>query len=198
MSAFRRLLAAALLVAAPVHSQDAARTDAGAMAAKIEQVRAAVEHPRAPNAPPLRTTFTDREMNAYLAVEGPSFLPDGIAAPRFAAGAGGRVTARALVDLNTVRLAPPGGFLNPLALLSGAVEVVATGTIAADKGQGTAHFESGTIGGIPVPRTIVEQLLRFYTRTKERPQGFGLDSPFELPAGIRCVVVDAGRVTVTQ
>lgn len=187
-----------MLFAAPVHSQDAARADAASMAAKIEKIRAAVEHPRAPNAPPVRTAFTDREMNAYLAVEGPSFLPAGIEDPRFTAGAGGRVTARAIVDLNTVRLAQPGGFLNPLALLSGSVEVVATGTISADKGQGTAHFESGTIGGIPVPRAIVEQLLRFYTRTQERPQGFGLDSAFELPAGIRSVAVDAGRVTITQ
>jgi hypothetical protein len=192
------LIGANALAAAPVHAQDPLHTSSAAMAAKIAKMRAAALHLRAPNAPPLRTAFTDQEMNAYLAVEGPSFLPPGIERPQFTAQSGGRITARAVVDLDTARPEQPRGLFNPLALVSGAVEVVATGSIAADNGRGTAHFESGTIAGIPVPRGVVEQLLRFYTRTPDRPQGFGLDSAFELPAGIRSVVVDAGRVTITQ
>jgi hypothetical protein len=194
----RWLLLAAAVAVTPAHAQDAAHAESAGMAAKIAKMREAAEHPRAPNAPPLRTAFTDREMNTYLAIEGPTFLPPGIANPRFTAGAGGRVTARAVVDLDAVRLSQPRGLFNPLSLVAGAVEVVATGSVAADKGLGTARFESATIAGIPVPRGVVEELLRFYTRTPARPQGFGLDSQFELPAGIRSVAIDAGRVTVTQ
>ena len=94
---FRALIAAALLTALPVHAQDASRAEAAAMAAKIARIREAAEHPRPPNAPPLRTAFTDREMNTYLAVEGPSFLPPGIARPQFTAQSGGRVVVVVLV-----------------------------------------------------------------------------------------------------
>jgi len=88
--------------------------------------------------------------------------------------------------------------LDPLSFVTGAVEVVATGFVVARDGTGTARFESATVAGIPVPRRVAEELLRFYTRTKERPQGFGLDDEFALPAQIRSVNVEAGRVTVTQ
>ena len=49
-----------------------------------------------------------------------------------------------------------------------------------------------------MPKRVAEELLRFYTRTAERPQGFSLDDTFDLPARIRSVNVGAGRVTVTQ
>jgi hypothetical protein len=82
--------------------------------------------------------------------------------------------------------------------MRGSVEVVATGSIAAKNGSAIGHFESATIAGFAVPKSVAQELLRFYTRTPERPQGFPLDAPFELPAKIRSVTVDAGRVTVTQ
>ena len=50
----------------------------------------------------------------------------------------------------------------------------------------------------PVPKRVVQELLRYYTRTPDRPEGYGLDTPFELPAEIRSVTVGAERVTVTQ
>jgi len=168
------------------------------MAAKIAHMQDIAEHPRPPNAPPVSTTFTDREMNAYLQIEGPSFLPDGVTSPRVSTGAGGKITARATVDLNAVRLSQPRGFLDPLSFVRGVVEVVATGSLTAQNGSAVAHFESGTIAGIGVPKAVVQELLRFSTRTPARPEGFALDTPFDLPGHIRSVTVDAGRVTVTQ
>ncbi len=196
---FRLLLIAATVFAlAPANAQDASRADAAAMASKITRMQEIGAHPRPPKAAPVRTAFTDREMNAYLQVEGPSFLPPGIANPGVSTRDGGRVTARAIVDLDAVRLSQQRSFLDPLAFVRGAVEVVATGSVAANDGSGIGHFESATIAGIAVPKRVAEELLRFYTRTPERPQGFPLDAPFELPAHIRSVTVDAGRVTVTQ
>jgi hypothetical protein len=43
-----------------------------------------------------------------------------------------------------------------------------------------------------------QELLRFYTRTPERPRGFAFDEPFLLPAGLRAVSTERGAVTVTQ
>jgi hypothetical protein len=179
-------------------AQQPSRADADRMAAKIAHMQDIADHPRPPNAAPVGTTFTDREMNAYLQLEGPSFLPDGITNPRVSTGAGGRITARATVDLNAVRLSQPRGFLDPLSFVRGSVEVVATGSLTAQNGSAVAHFESGTIAGIGVPKAVVQELLRFSTRTPARPEGFALDTPFDLPGHIRGVTVEAGRVTVAQ
>ncbi len=192
------LIAAAVFALAPAHAQDASRADSAAMASKIARMQDAAAHPRPPKAEPMRTAFTDREMNAYLQVEGPSFLPMGIADPQISTGEGGRVTARAMIDLDKVRLSQQRGLLDPLAFVRGSVEVIATGFVVASNGRGMGSFESATIAGIPVPKRVAEELLRFYTRTAERPQGFSLDDTFDLPAHIQSVNVGAGRVTVTQ
>ena len=189
------LIAVAALALAPAIAEDA---ESAAMAAKIARMQEFAAHPRPPNAPPVRTSFTDREMNAYLHVEGPSFLPAGIADPQISTGEGGRITARAIIDLDAVRLSQQRGLLDPLAFVRGSVEVVAKGFIVASNGSGSARFESATIAGIAVPKRVAEELLRFYTRTAERPQGFSLDDMFDLPAQIRSVNVEAGRATITQ
>jgi len=192
------LILAALLALAAANAQDAVHKNSASMAAKITRMQEAAAHPRPAKAEPVRTTFTDAEMNAFLQVEGPSFLPAGIANPNISVGEGGRVTARAIVDLDAVRVSQTRSLLDPLSFVTGAVEVVATGFVVARDGTGTARFESATVAGIPVPKRVAEEVLRFYTRTKERPQGFGLDDEFDLPAQIRSVNVEAGRATVTQ
>jgi hypothetical protein len=190
------LLAAAGLGAAL--AQEPTRTDADAMQTKLARVEAAAETPRPANAPPLRTTFTEREINAYLALDGPDFLPNGIAMPRVQLGDDNRVRARAIVDLDGVRRSRERSMFDPLAYLTGSVEVVATGSVEGSGGEGLIRYESATVGGVAVPATVAQELLRFYTRTQERPRGFAFDEPFLLPAGLRAVSTERGAVTVTQ
>jgi hypothetical protein len=45
------------------------------MHAKIERMAAAADSPRPPGAPPLRTSFTEREINAYLEGSTPLVRP---------------------------------------------------------------------------------------------------------------------------
>jgi hypothetical protein len=189
-------LAAAALGAGA--AQEPARAEADAMQVKLARVEAAAETPRAANAPPLTTTFTEREINAYLALEGSALLPAGIAMPRVRLGDGGRVRARAIVDLDGVRRSRERSVFDPLAYVTGAVEVVATGRVEAAGGQGVIRYESATVGGVAVPATVAQELLRFYTRTPERPRGFAFDEPFALPADVRGVSVDQAAVTLTQ
>jgi hypothetical protein len=190
------LLVAAGLCAA--HAQEPARAAADAMQAKLVRVEAAAATPRPANAPPLRTTFTEREINAYLALDGPDFLPPGIAMPRVQLGDENRVRARAIVDLDGVRRSRERSLFDPLAYLTGAVEVVATGSVEGNGGEGLIRYESATVGGVAVPATVAQELLRFYTRTPERPRGFAFDEPFVLPAGLRAVSTERGAITVTQ
>jgi hypothetical protein len=192
------VLAAAVVGAGSAHAQEPTRAAADAMQTKLERVAAAAETARPASAPPLRTTFTEHEINSYLALDGPEFFPAGIAMPRVQLAEGGRVRARAVVDLDAVRRSRERSLLDPLSYLTGAVEVVATGRIAGDGGEGVIRYESATVGGVAVPKTVAQELLRFYTRTPERPGGFAFDEPFDLPAGLRAVNVERSSVTVTQ
>ena len=180
------------------HAQEPTRAEADAMQVKIERVAAAADAPRPAEAPPLHTTFTEREINAYLALEGPAFLPPGIAMPRVQLGDDGRVRARAIVDLDGVRRARERGPFDPLRYITGAVEVVAIGTVEGGGGRGLIRYESATVGGVAVPKTVAQELLKFYTTTEQRPRGFAFDEPFALPAGLRAASVERGAATVTQ
>jgi hypothetical protein len=192
------LAAATLLAAAAAGAQSFSRADADAMSAKIDRIVAAAEEPRPPSAPALVTSFTERETNAYIEFYGPEFLPSGVAKPRVRFGAGGRVAARAIVDLDAVRAARERSWLDPLAFVTGSVEVVATGAVATERGAGVVRFESATVGGIAIPKSVAQELLRFYTRSPERPGGFAFDEPFVLPPGVRSIAVDTGRATLVQ
>jgi len=174
------------------------RSEADAMQKKIDRVAEAFEAERPAGARPLSTTFTEREINSYLGLEGPTFLPPGIAMPRVLLGDDGRVRARAIVDLDAVSSSRERSPFDPLAYLSGSVEVVATGRVEGSGGEGIIRYESATVGGVTVPKTVAQELLRFYTSTPERPRGFAFDEPFELPAGFRAVSIERGAATVTQ
>ncbi|SRR5690606_7007445 len=197
-----RLLAAALVVVAaalpPAIGNEALRPLADAAQEKIETIRTLGAASRSPGAPPIRTSLTEAEINAYLAVYGPETLPAGIADPLVELGDAGRVRARATVDLDRVRRARPRGWSDPLAYVTGSVEVVAAGRIVTDRGLGRAELESASVGGVAVPKSVVQELLRFFTASEERPEGFDLDRAFELPGGVQRAVVERGRVTVVQ
>ena len=49
-----------------------------------------------------------------------------------------------------------------------------------------------------VPKTMVQELLSFYSRTPETPNGINMDDPFELPAQIREIRVAPGAATIVQ
>jgi hypothetical protein len=182
-----------------VDAQEPTRAEADAMQTKIDRVAATADTPPRPaTARPLTTTFTEREINAYLALDGPDFLPPGIAMPRVRLGEDNRVEARAVVDLDGVRRSRERSVLDPLAYVTGAVEVVAVGTVEGRGGEGLIRYESATVGGVAVPKTVAQELLRFYTTTPERPRGFAFDEPFALPVGVRAVDVQRGAATVTQ
>jgi hypothetical protein len=180
------------------HGQQPMREEADAAAEKFARIGAAFEEQRPTNAAPLDTTISEREINSYLALDGPMFLPEGIATPRFTLGDGGRVRARAIVDLDVWGSGRERSVFDPLSFLTGDVEVIATGRIEAQDGEGVVRYEAATVGGISVPKTLAQELVRFYTRSPEFPNGIAFDTPYPLPAGVRAVSVQSGEVTVTQ
>ena len=189
--------AALLALAAP--AQESSRAILADRARdKFEAIAASGEAPRRPRAKPVTTALTEAEINAYLQVHAPDVLPRGITEPEIRLREQGHVRARAIVDLDAVRRSRARSWRDPLFYVTGAVEVVALGAVAADEGAGRAQLESATVGGVSVPPSVIREVLRFYTQSTERPDGIDLDAPFELPANIRSATVDRTRVTIVQ
>lgn len=191
-------LGLALLCAIGAAAQDPLRRDADGMLRKLEAIDARAKTPAAARRPPARTTITDREVNAYFKVYGPAFLPDGVVEPQVAIEDGGRVRAKSIVDLNAVRAAKPRGWLDPLAYVGGSVEVTAAGTLKTGEGRGQFALESATLGGVTVPKSLLQELVSYYSRSPDLPNGVNLDQPFELPARIRTVETGRGAATIVQ
>jgi hypothetical protein len=111
---------------------------------------------------------------------------------------GGRLEGHAIVDLDTIRKSKDRGALDPLNYVSGAVEVAAVGTLKTANGQGTFDLQSATLSGVPIPKSILQELVTYYSRTPDEPNGIDIDKPFPLPASIRSVEIRQGSATIVQ
>jgi hypothetical protein len=187
----------AALITTVAVAQDVSRADADRMGKKVEAI--VMRSILAPaKSAPLKTTFTDRELNAYLRHHGTEQLPTGIKNARVSMMAENKLETRAVVDLDAVRTSQPRGWMDPLGYVTGSLEVVTTGMFSGSGGKGVYRFESGTLGGVPIPRAVMQELIAYYSRSEELPKGINLDEPFPLPAGIREVQVRKGAATVVQ
>jgi hypothetical protein len=108
------------------------------------------------------------------------------------------VAGRAVVDLDAVRKQKQRGWLDPLAYLGGRLPVTASGRLTTRDGKGQFLLESAEISGVPVPKTVLQELLTYYSRTRDNPAGIDMDAPFELPARIKEIRVGSGTSTVVQ
>jgi hypothetical protein len=191
-------VAALLLLVAPLSAwQDAARAEADRMSKKVQAILARAETPAA-QAKPVTTTFTESELNAYLRLDPSVGLPVGLKHPTLTLLDGGRVDSKALVDLDMVRVSEKRGWLDPLAYVTGIVEVRTIGTFRGSNGKGVYVYESASLGGMPIPKSVLAELVAFYTRSPETPNGIPLDAPFDLPHRIRNVELRRGMGTVIQ
>jgi hypothetical protein len=193
-------LLAVVLAGGALNAQDASmRRDAAAMEKKMAAITqranvAAVGRGRSA----LRTVLTDREVNAYFKVNGKTFLPAGVVDPELQIGQSGRVQAKAVLDLDAALKPQNRSFFDPLAWLGGKAPVTASGTVRAANGHGVLQLESATISGVSIPKSVLQQLISYYTRTPDAPEGFDIDKPFELPANIQAVETAPGQAIVLQ
>lgn len=144
------------------------------------------------------TQITDPELNAYLRHNAQEQIPVGILEPTINALGEGRVGGRAIVDLDAVRKQKQRGWLDPMGYLTGRLPVTAVGTLVTKDGVGQFRLESAEISGVTVPKTLLQELLTYYSRTPENPAGIDMDAPFELPARIREIRVGKAQATIVQ
>jgi hypothetical protein len=151
------------------------------------------------SAKPRSTAFTQAETNSYLKYKAGDLLPTGLTQPELTIVGEGRVTGRAVVDLDIVRKKQSsGGWLDPTSYLTGRLPVTASGRIVTWDGKGKFELERAEVSGLPIPKSFLAQMVNFFTRTADNPQGSSIDDTFELPAEIRRIDVDASRWTVHQ
>ncbi len=150
-------------------------------------------------AAPRPTTVTQTEVNSYLHFKQAEILPVGVTDPSIAIQGEGRLSGRAVVDLDVVReKKSTGGWFDPKSYLTGRLPVTANGTLQARDGVARFSLESAAISGIPVPKSFLQELVSYYTRSADYPNGVGLDDAFTLPVGIRRIDTDAGKAVIVQ
>lgn len=191
-------MALVVVTGAAALAQEFVRKDADSLERKLAAIleRGAAASQR--KARPVRTPLTDREVNAYFRYQGQEYLPVGVVDPRITIAGADRVEARAMVDLDAVRNAKARAWSDPLAWVTGALELRAAGRIVAADGMGRLQLESATLAGVPIPKSLLQEVVSYYSRTPDTPDGFRLDQPFALPHHIREVVLQRGTAVIVQ
>jgi hypothetical protein len=148
---------------------------------------------------PLATTFTQDETNSYLKYNATDLLPTGLTQPEITLVGDSRVAGKAIVDLDIVRQkSSSGGWLDPTSYLTGKLLVTASGKVSTGDGKGRVELERAEVSGIPIPKSFVNQMVNFFTRTADNPKGSTVDDVFDLPAKIRSITVAQGKFTTHQ
>jgi hypothetical protein len=148
---------------------------------------------------PLSTAFTQAETNSYLKFNATELLPTGLTEPEITLLGQNRVSAKAIVDLDIVRKKQSsGGWFDPTSYLTGKLLVTAAGRVITGDGKGRIELQSAEVSGVPIPKTFLNQMVNFFTRTADNPKGSTVDDVFELPAKIKRIDSEQGRFTVHQ
>ena len=145
-----------------------------------------------------RTTFTEAETNAYLQYKAGPDIPKGMIGPSITATGGGRIVGAAVLDLDVVRRDSQRGMFDLAQLLTGKYPVAVSGVLRTRKGIATFELESASIGGVPVPRSLIALVLAYYSRSPQHPRGLSLDAQYILPWGIQEIDIQSHRAVVTQ
>ena len=72
------------------------------------------------------------------------------------------------------------------------------GTLRTKDGIGSFDLESADVSGLPLPKSFLQEVVSYYSRTSDHPQGMKIDDPFALPASIRQIDVGAGQAVIVQ
>jgi hypothetical protein len=174
----------------------ATKRDAESLKQKVAAITA---HGESASKVARRTVVTENEVNSYLAYEAREQIPVGVVDPSITVVSPGRLSGRAIVDLDAVRKQKaPTSLLDPMNYLMGRLAVTAVGTLKTADGVGRFELESSSVGSIPVPKILLQEIVSYYSRSPEKPSGISLDDPFALPARIRKIQVDRGQAIIVQ
>jgi hypothetical protein len=170
--------------------------DGNRLQAKIDAI---VKNGAANSPKPQDFSIAEQEVNSYLIFNLKEKIPKGLAEPEITMIGDGAVAARVLVDMDEVkRRRQSRSVIDPLNYLSGQVPLNARGLLRTREGRGQLYLRSADIGGVPLPKPLLQELIGYFSRTPQNPNGFDIDAPFDLPSKIREISVRAGESIVVQ
>jgi hypothetical protein len=179
-----------------VSAGDASKRDAELLKQKVATIQS---HGEREVRQPRRTTVTQSEVNSYFVYDGRAQLPAGVIDPTVNILGTGRLSARAVVDLDGVRRArATQNWFDPTNYLTGRLPVTATGRLTTGNGVGHFELESAAVGVVPIPKLLLQEIVSYYSRTTDNPAGINIDDPFALPARIREIQVERGQAIIVQ
>ena len=184
------------LTIVPLHAV-VSRQQADVFDKKIAQIReqATGDRPTAQR----RTPVSQDELNSWFTYRAQPLLPAGVSRPQLTIVGQGKVSGEAIVDLEEIgKRRKTGGTFDPWSYLGGRVPVTVEGILHTEKGRGRFEVQSAELSGVPVPKTILQELISYYSRTPDDPDGISLDAAFALPAGIDKIEVGQGQAVVVQ
>jgi hypothetical protein len=148
---------------------------------------------------PQRTPFAEVEVNSWFAYRSREMLPAGVTDPRVTIVGDGRLRGAATVDLDVIaKRRSTGRTLDPWAYLGGRVPVTLSGVLHTQNGTGRFELEEAAVSGVSVPPSVLQDIVAYYSKTADDPDGVRLNEPFKLPAQIKQIEVGRGQAVVVQ
>ena len=195
--ALRSVILLVFLALVPLQAASVSKQQAEVFAKKIVLIQRQADQTE--RAGTRRTSLSEDELNSWFTYQAQPLLPPGVADPKVTIVGGGRVAGQATVDLDAVaKRRSSGGTLDPWSYIGGRVPVNVIGTLYTRDGMGRFDLQSADISGLPVPKTLLQELVTYYSRTPDNPRGVRLDDPFALPARIRQIEVGQGQAVIVQ
>jgi hypothetical protein len=182
----------------PLFAGDVSRQQADSFAKKVAIINQRAAAP-ATAAASHRTLVSENEVNSWFAYRGQELIPKGVTEPKVTIIGNGRVMGVATVDLDAVsKKNASGGTFDLWKLVGGRVPVAVTGVLQTKGGRGQFDLQNATLSGVPVPKALLQELVSYYSRTADHPDGVRLDESFALPARIQQIEVGQGQAVVVQ
>jgi hypothetical protein len=168
-----------------------------AQAASFEQKVEALCAPRPKGKKSASTVLiTEGELNSYVNLSVLRSQPVRDVELRLEAG---RARVSGLVDIDRIKDLVTLSPWNPISFLSGFVAVTAAGRYEdAGEGLGRVVLETVEAETVPIPITLIEQMVAASTISSQSPRGFDMRAPFRLPPGVRRMRLAPGRVLLDQ
>jgi hypothetical protein len=172
------------------------RQDGDRLQAKIDTI---IKNAEASPPKPGEFSIPEKEANSYLIFNLREKMPKGLTKPEITMIGNGALAARVLVDMDEVKQRRQSrSLIDPLNYLSGQVLLNARGILRTRERRGQLYLRSADIGGVPLPKPLLQELVSFFSRTPQNPNGFDIDAPFDLPSKIREISVGTGESVVIQ
>ena len=147
----------------------------------------------------LRTPFSESELNSWFAYRSGEVMPPGVSEPRVTLVGNGKVKAVATVDLEAIaKQRKSGGAPDPWSYLGGRLPVTLSGVLRTENGMGRFDLEQAAVSGVPVPTSVLADIVSYYTRSADDSDGVRINDNFRLPSQIKQIEMGTGQGVIVQ